>query len=65
MWPNRRVAKLWIELLDMMPDNYFNLSQDGKRLAFLGIILGNANSSIRFNSMSFFPHFSNYYGEAF
>jgi hypothetical protein len=50
-WPDCRVAKIWMELLSMKPENYFDMPQDTRKLIFLGLTPDNHNDMVRFNAM--------------
>ena len=50
-WSDCRVAKIWMELLDMKPPNYLDMTPGLRKMLFLGLTADNTNATVRLNSL--------------
>jgi hypothetical protein len=50
-WTDCRVAKIWMNLLDMMPDNSNSMTPALRKMIFLGLTPDGDKPEVRFNAM--------------
>jgi hypothetical protein len=50
-WTDCRVAKMWMDLLDMKPSNYQDMTPALRKMIFLGLTPDSDKPEVRFNAM--------------